>query len=529
MQSDYEKVTALIVKLKEEEEEKNIERYLQLLNEFVKITIDLCNYFYENNELLPILQFYREISLGYKKALEIIEKNSLESSSNAITAAENNDGDKISLSIKKSYEYWKNNEQIMQKELMKSNINEGNLLLLEGKYEHASFKFKNALEIEKNNIDVLNKLGIAYFHLHLFDEALKCFENAIQFDENNILLLYNIGLVYDILWNNSRNLNNNLYKISAIIFYERALSVNPNHFESLMSLGLLFYKMEDYNNAKLKLDEAMKIHNSDWRLLLAYGCILSDGFHEYEQARNYFDKSIKLNPNSILAKMNLSQILILLNNYSESEKYLNEILKKLEGVEDRSTSLILRILLICTQCLSQQKISQVYVDDLIEFSELKNLELVNWNFNNLIKHVNDSNKIDGKFKKLLFLILSIPKIAESDKEQILVQIRKLSNQQHQQMVTEKIKIISKSEPDLESVGWYYWELSVKAVSEIFESIVSVEYILDPTYKESNKIIDTKENGFLLKGKGWRNFNLVVNISLANNKKLKKYHKVMLIK
>ena len=48
MQSDYEKVTALIVKLKEEE--KDIERYLQLLNEFVKITIDLCNYFYENTQ-----------------------------------------------------------------------------------------------------------------------------------------------------------------------------------------------------------------------------------------------------------------------------------------------------------------------------------------------------------------------------------------------------------------------------------------------------------------------------------------------
>ena len=529
MQSDYEKVTALIVKLKEEEEEKNIERYLQLLNEFVKITIDLCNYFYENNELLPILQFYREISLGYKKALEIIEKKSLKSSTSVVTA-EDNDGDKISLSTKKSYEYWKNNEQIMQKELMKSNINEGNLLLLEGKYEHASFKFKNALEYEKNNIDALNKLGIAYFHLHLFDEALKCFENAIQFDENNILLLYNIGLVYDILWNNSRNLNNNLYKISAIVFYERALSINPNHFESLMSLGLLFYKMEDYNNAKLKLDEAMKIHNSDWRLLLAYGCILSDGFHEYEQAKIYFDKSIKLNPNSILAKMNLSQILILLNNYSESEKYLTEILKKLEGIEDRSTSLILRILLICTQCLSQQKISQILIDDLIEFSELKNLELVNWNFNNLIKHVNNSNKIDSKLKKLLFLILSIPKIAESDKEQILVQIRKLSNQQYQQILTEKIKITSKSEPDLENVGWYYWELSVKAAApELMESIVSVEYVLDPTYKESSKTIVTKENGFLLKGKGWGNFNLVVNISLANNEKLKKYHKVVFIK
>lgn len=541
MQSDYEQLTTLITKLKEEEEEeekgKDLEKYLKLLNEIVRITIDLCNYFYENNELYPILQFYREISLGYKKALEIIEKKLSESSSIAATltaaTAPDKDDNETFLLIKKSYEYWKNNEQIMQKELMKLNINEGNLLLLEGKYEHASFKFENALDYEKNNIDALNKLGISYFHLHKFDEALECFKNAIQFDENNVLLLYNLGLVYDILWNNTRNLNNNnnnnnLYKISAIIYYERALTISPNHFESLVSLGLLFYKMEDYHNAKLKLEDAMKIHNNDWRLLLAYGCILSDGFHEYKEARNYFEKSIKLNPNSILAKMNLSQILILLNEYSESEKHLKEILKKLEGIEDRSTSLILRILLICTQCLSQEKVSNVFIDELIEFSELKNLELVNWNFNNLIKHV-DKSKIDTKFKKILFLVLSIPKIAESNKEQILEQIRKFANQQQQQTLTERIKIISKSNPDLENVGWYYWELSVKAPLALLNSIVSVEYVLDPTYKETNKTIFTRENSFLLKGKGWRDFNLIVNISLDNKKKLKKYHKVILYK
>jgi tetratricopeptide (TPR) repeat protein len=514
MQSEYKELTILITKLKEE---KNIEKYLLILNDIIKLTIDLCNYFIENNELNPILQFYREISLGYKKALEIIEENS-ESSDDKVN---------YSLLLKKSYEYWKKNEQIIQKELMKLNIHEGNLLLLEGKYEQASFKFKNALDYEQSNIDILNKLGISYFHLHKFDEALKCFENAAGLDENNILVLYNIGLVYDILWNNS-NLVNNFYKISAIIFYERALTINPNHFESLVSLGLLFYKMEDYNNAKLKLEDAMKIKNNDWRLLLAYGCVLSDGFHNYDDAKSYFDKSIKLNPNSILAKMNLSQILILLNQFHESERHLKEILRKLEGIEDRSTSLILRILLICSECLYQEKVSKIFIDKLLELCELKNLQLVNWNFNNLINHVNNS-KIDIKFKKLLFLILSIPKIDESKKEQILEQIRKLAHQQQQQIVSEKIMIISKSRSDLENFGWYYWELSVRAPIELNKFIVSVEYILDPTYKEPKKTIFTKENGFLLKGKGWRDFNVIANIHLDNKKKLKKYHKVILTK
>jgi transcription initiation factor IIF auxiliary subunit len=53
-----------------------------------------------------------------------------------------------------------------------------------------------------------------------------------------------------------------------------------------------------------------------------------------------------------------------------------------------------------------------------------------------------------------------------------------------------------------------------------QSIKSVEYILDPTYKESKQTIFTRENGFLLKGKGWSNFNLVANIFLDNKKYLR---------
>ena len=380
MQSKYDQITILLNKLKEEK--KDIKNYLKILNEIIKLTIDLCNYFYQNNQLIPILQLYREITLGYEKAMTIIQHSELS---------------ELSSSIRNSFEYWKTNQQIIQNELMKFNINEGNKLLLEEKYEYASSKFRNALEYEKNNIDILNKLGVSYFHLRKFDDALRCFGKAIQLDGNNFLLLYNSGLMYEMLWSTSDYVNN-FYKNSAIIFYERALTINHQHYESLISLGLLFYKTEDYENAKLKLEEAMKIQTKDWRLLLAYGCVLSDGFDKYEEAKDNFNKSITLNKNSIIAKLNLSQVLILLNEYDESERYLKEILKKLEGIEDRSTSLILRILLICSQSLSQGKISKNFVDELLEFCELKNLQLVHWNFNNLISHVNKS-KIDYTLKK----------------------------------------------------------------------------------------------------------------------------------
>ena len=130
-----------------------------------------------------------------------------------------------------------------------------------------------------------------------------------------------------------------------------------------------------------------------------------------------------MNRNSRVTKRNLAQVLILLNEYNESERHLKDILKKLEGIEDRSTSFILRILLICSQSLSQKKISKIFIDEFLEFCELKNLQLVHWNFNNLIRHVNNNNEIDTKLRNLLSIILTIPEIDESNKEQILQQIR----------------------------------------------------------------------------------------------------------
>jgi hypothetical protein len=216
--------------------------------------------------------------------------------------------------------------------------------------------------------------------------------------------------------------------------------------------------------------------------------------------------------------------LILLNEYNESERHLKDILKKLEGIEDRFTSFIKNFADMFPIFISKEDFQNL-INELLEFCELKNLQLVHWNFNNLISHVNNNNEIDTKLRKLLSIILTIPKIDESNKEQILQQIRKLANQQ--QIGSEKIKITSKSKADKQNNAWYYWELCVKAPPEVMESIKSVEYILDPMYKECKKTIFTKENGFLLKGKGWRNFNLVANIFLDNKKVFKKYHKIVL--
>jgi tetratricopeptide (TPR) repeat protein len=514
MQYKFDQVSSILNEL---DKQKSIPLSIQLLDKVIEQVIEICEEFYKNNEHLSILRFYKLISPRYKKIIKLI-KNS-------------NDTTDILSSIQKSYEYWKKKEERIKKLVIETIIIEGDLLLSEGKYEEALSKFHSVINHENHNIEILKKCGITYFHLQQYEKALEYFNRVLQLDEKDIRTFYNIGLAYELLHDNHNDsdINSNLKKYlgnAALLYYKMALTANPNHFESLVALGIFLYKVGNYYQSKKQLELAIKIRNNDWRLLLAIGCVLSDGYNQYKEAKEYFEQSLTFNPNSNVAKMNLAQVLILLNDFDKSQKYLEEILVKLTDIEDRSTAIILRTLLICSIYLNKNEMSQKYTDELLEYSELKNFQLIKWNFNNLIDFIRKS-EINKKTKKLLISILSISKIDESSKSKFLNDIRRLTKS-IQLNIVDKISIISKSEPDKSDVGWYYWETYIKGLDDnddIISSIDSIDYILDPTYKDTKKTIRSQDNGFLIRGKGWSSFDLIMIIYFKNGKKVKKYHKI----
>jgi tetratricopeptide (TPR) repeat protein len=519
MQSKYDRISLLLNEL---DNEQNISMFMQSLDKITQEVIDICREFYKNNEYLTILQFYNLITSQYEKMISIIKKNS----SNETY---------INSQVQKSYNSWKKNESRIKQDLIQITITKGDLFLSEGKYEEGLSIFKNITNYEKNNVEVWKKIGITYFVLQQYEKALECFNTVLQLDKKDLHTFYNIGLTYELLYdtnnidlNKSDTNNTNIkkyYENAALIYYKIALTANPNHFESLVALGIYFYKLGDYHQSKKQLELASNIRNNDWRLLLAMGCLLSDGYNQYKEAKEYFVKSLSFNSNSNVAKLNLSQVLILLNESDKSQKYLEEILVKLTEIEDRSTAIILRILSICSTYFNEKKISQKCIDELLEYSELKNLRLVKWNFNNLINYIKKS-EIDNKTKKLLISILSISKIEEGSKDKFLDDIRRLTKS-IQTNTAGKINVISKSEPDKNNSGWYYWRVKIEGSDNVLSSINSIEYILDPTYKHTKKTIKSKNNGFLIKGKGWSDFDLIILIHFKNGKKLKKYHKIIL--
>ena len=124
---------------------------------------------------------------------------------------------------------------------------------------------------------------------------------------------------------------------------------------------------------------------------------MSDGFQRYGEARICFDKCYDLNPTSILVNLNKSQNLILLESFGEGEDLLNKILKKIEGIEDRSTKIITIILLICSNYLHKGKVESSnakLIEELLRLLSLKDSKLVDWNFKNLEKIIDKRQYID---------------------------------------------------------------------------------------------------------------------------------------
>jgi tetratricopeptide (TPR) repeat protein len=503
-----------------DENENDQEKVLPLLNDLIKKVNEICSIYYTYDDYDNILELYKKVSDRCIMIKENFKRSPVVTPSFLLKAFE--------LS-----EYWKSRILGIKKNLAKINLIDGNASFLEGKYEMAITFFKKAQKYERNNIVLLNKLGISFFYLKEFEEAKNYLENALKLNESHINTIYNLALTYEQL-NESEK---------AIGSYKKVIDIEPKHFAALASLGILFYKKEDYSNSKKYLESALKLRVNDWRINLAMGCTLSEGrWKDYSRAKRYFDKSSKFNPNSVLIKLNLSQNLLLLGRYEDSEKLLRDILYKIKDIEDRSTSIVTRILLICNLYLSKQENSielVTLIQELIHYCNLKDFKWVDWNFKNPKEYINKSLNSNNEVDNTLNSIISLLDYKSANEKDIHLQqiqdfiinmskpfskISKINNSYREKIKIniKSEKILSKSKLYYENLQWYKWNISID-VLDISSQISHVIYKFDPTFRNNSQRIDTKNDiNFNIKVIGWRESKVEINIILNDNSIIKKY-------
>ena len=116
-------------------------------------------------------------------------------------------------------------------------------------YEKAIKNFKRIIEIDPHNYRAHYNLGIAYFNLELFEEALNACEIAIAIKPDYKHCHYNIGLIYEE--------RENLEK--AIEAHQKALKIDPDFVYAKQALMAIRQKLDNLNEAETEPKEKVSV------------------------------------------------------------------------------------------------------------------------------------------------------------------------------------------------------------------------------------------------------------------------------
>jgi tetratricopeptide (TPR) repeat protein len=112
----------------------------------------------------------------------------------------------------------------------------------------------------------------------------------------------------------------------AVEFFDKALSLRPDHMKTLQRIGLSFYNMQNFSKAVEYLSQLVKVdpgHANGWAHL-GISLLFTGRFEESESALR---RSLELNSRHEMALINLTSLLIQIKKCDEALEMLNEVKK----------------------------------------------------------------------------------------------------------------------------------------------------------------------------------------------------------
>ena len=113
-------------------------------------------------------------------------------------------------------------------------------------YEKSIKYFTRIININPNDYRAYYNLGLAYFNLNRFKEALENYRIAISIKPDYKHCYYNIGLIYEA--------NENFMKAAEA--YEKALGIDPNFIYAMHALKEVRMKLNDFEPLKSQTQES---------------------------------------------------------------------------------------------------------------------------------------------------------------------------------------------------------------------------------------------------------------------------------
>ncbi len=132
-------------------------------------------------------------------------------------------------------------------------IHEGKTLLDNGQHERAVKVLELAVKENEKSSDAYNVLGVAYFEMKNFPEAIQQFDKSLALDSTSYIPYYNRA-----------NANREQGKfVEALGDYSKAINLKPNIKDIYLNRGVVFYTLERYEQALEDFNFALQLDQND--------------------------------------------------------------------------------------------------------------------------------------------------------------------------------------------------------------------------------------------------------------------------
>ncbi|MDI1234408.1 MAG: tetratricopeptide repeat protein [bacterium] len=178
--------------------------------------------------------------------------------------------------------------------------------------KEAILSFKKSLRLKPDYVEAMLMYGKLLIARQDYVEAEKIYFNCNKVDPSNPATYFYLGLM-------AKEMKDT---VKALALFEKTLVYDGNYYDAIMQLGD-YYAFKNDKKALVFYDRAMAINPYSEEPLYGKGLYLQKN-HQYKDASAIYEEVAKMNPGHILCRYNLAYINAYFKNYKVALDILDE-------------------------------------------------------------------------------------------------------------------------------------------------------------------------------------------------------------
>ena len=262
----------------------------------------------------------------------------------------------------------------------------GHIFSNEKQNSEAIVNMEKAANLDPKYFDCL---GDIYKKAEFTEKAIESYNKAIEFDSKNADVYHGLGHIFSDLEKYPQAIEN----------MEKAANLNPKYFDCLSKS---YYIAENFEKVVESLNKLIENNLDDAETYDLLGHIYADKFYNYDEAINYFNKCIKMNPQSIDMKSNLLEALLGAGRYDELNSDATEIINI---SKDDVLNLNVRFIVLCSKLFDRNNdVTKLVSEFRNYYNELPDNFDNSWNYDSIMNMMEKRDLSKNHHDTLISLI-----------------------------------------------------------------------------------------------------------------------------